>query len=60
MRIEEKIKKGIGEIHNYTCGFCGNKFEHFRQRNEKTKDDNAWSSMIKCPRCGNFCKTWKQ
>ena len=53
------------EIREYICTWCKYKFITKAgvtggQYNEKTGSRSARiSSQVKCPRCGNFLKTWE-
>jgi DNA-directed RNA polymerase subunit RPC12/RpoP len=56
-------KKGTKkELIDYKCRFCGNKFSQYVLKTGKQKESakrGDVSDQVKCPKCGNFMKTWK-
>ena len=58
-------------IHDYTeatyiCGYCGKKFKmdvtkisYASPIGRRYNQRHSVSTQVKCPRCGNFLKTWE-
>lgn len=43
----------------YKCGFCSHRFSKEVRKGQGQGKKQNWSSMVKCPACGNFLKTWE-
>lgn len=45
------------EIHRYDCGYCREVFE-IGVRSVGTGHKGGGSTVVQCPKCKNFLKTW--
>lgn len=48
-----------GQLKRYDCGYCQHTFEQVVRKSLGGKKTIV-SDQVKCPRCGNFLKTWDE
>lgn len=48
-----------GQRKEYDCGYCGKNFKIVVRKTGASKKAYV-STQVKCPRCGNFLKTWDE
>jgi rubredoxin len=59
---KETTRKGTKkELRDYSCGFCGFKFQQYVCKSGKQGKGKRGdiSTQVKCPKCSNFLKTWE-
>jgi hypothetical protein len=44
-------------VNSYVCDFCRHKFSYEVRKSSKVQKQSS-STMVKCPHCYNFIKTW--